>query len=103
MKKLTVLFTILILSGCSSIMSHTQPDGFCHPFSGVLQSVKNQPCWFMLYAHAWFSPYPIVIADIPISLASDIILLPLDLVLLSEPSEMYSNVRYIPPSECRAS
>ena len=99
--KLVSLLLVFTLSGCSSIIARSGKIGeFGHPFSGPAQAVLIQPCGFVASIALWLYPYPIVLADIPISLATDVILLPIDLVMMPWAKPAYSNIEYYPATEC---
>ncbi|MCG7499628.1 YceK/YidQ family lipoprotein [Vibrio sp. Of7-15] len=99
-KKLILVALILSMTGCSAIVARTNGGEFGHPFSGTAQAVLFQPCGLANSAIFWFWPYPIFLADIPISLAADIILLPADLIMMSSAGPAYSNVHYYPLKQC---
>ena len=99
--KLVSLLLVFTLSGCSSIVARTGNIGeFGHPFSGPAQSVLLQPCGLVASGALLFYPYPIVLADIPISLAVDVALLPIDLVMMPWAKPVYSNIKYYPAMGC---
>ncbi|HAS6349496.1 YceK/YidQ family lipoprotein [Vibrio sp. IRLE0018] len=100
MKLVNILILVILLSGCSSIVARSNGGEFGHPFSGPIQSILLQPCGFVASGAGWFIPYPLVLADIPISLVTDVVLLPIDLVMMSSAGPAYSNIQYYPASDC---
>ncbi|MBW3698312.1 YceK/YidQ family lipoprotein [Vibrio sp. T187] len=99
LKVILLSLTLLSTSGCSSIVARTQGE-FGHPFSGTAQAVLFQPCGFGNSMIFWGATYPIFLADIPLSLAADIILLPVDLIMKPYAGPPYSNIHYYPMSTC---
>ncbi len=100
MVRVLILILVLSVSGCSTVIVRSNGGEFGHPFSGPIQSVLVQPCGFMFAASFLLIPYPFILADIPLSLAADAMLLPIDLFMILEAGPAYNNVQYYPPAEC---
>ena len=77
--RLILSFILIVnLSSCSSIISHTK-HGFGHSYAGFQNSVTMAPCNLAISGTILFLPAPFIIADMPLSLLSDTLILPWDL------------------------
>ncbi|WP_193756585.1 YceK/YidQ family lipoprotein [Vibrio coralliilyticus] len=90
--KLLGIALISLIQGCSSVDTHIVSGELGHPFSGTVQSAVYQPCVFILSGNLFFIPYPIAFVDLPLSLAADLLFLPVDLALMSSTKGGYSSV-----------
>lgn len=80
-KKLQVVFLVVsasLMVGCSSIDAHAG-GGYGKPFSGTALSVARQPCYLRADITS-IALYPLSLIDIPLSLATDVVFLPVDLL-----------------------
>ncbi|MEH0712190.1 YceK/YidQ family lipoprotein [Vibrio owensii] len=93
LKKLQVLSVIAMASltmGCSSMDAHAR-GGYGKPFSGTALSVARQPC-FLDGSAVSYALYPISFVDMPLSLVTDVVFLPADLIMLFTPTTSYGSV-----------
>ncbi|MCF7479033.1 YceK/YidQ family lipoprotein [Vibrio sp. J2-4] len=92
-KKLQVVFLVVstsLIVGCSSIDAHTG-GGYGKPFSGKALSVSRQPCYLRTDITST-ALYPLSLIDIPLSLATDVVFLPVDLAMVATPTTSYGGV-----------
>ncbi|EKM3678562.1 YceK/YidQ family lipoprotein [Vibrio alginolyticus] len=93
-KKLQVVFLVVsasLMVGCSSIDAHAG-GGYGKPFSGTALSVARQPCYLRADITS-IALYPLSLIDIPLSLATDVVFLPVDfLVMVATPTTSYGGV-----------
>ncbi|MCG6240360.1 YceK/YidQ family lipoprotein [Vibrio diabolicus] len=92
-KKLQVVFLVVsasLMVGCSSIDAHAS-GGYGKPFSGTALSVARQPCYLRSDITS-IALYPLSLIDIPLSLATDVVFLPVDLVMVATPTTSYGGV-----------
>lgn len=90
-KKLrTALLLTLTTSmmGCSSLDTHLV-RGYGAPFSGTTLAVASQPCAFRNDSVVDYVFYPLTFIDIPLSLAADVVFLPVDLAMVFTPTTDY--------------
>ncbi len=94
-KKIRIIVVVsmsIFILGCSSVSTHIDNGEFGHPLSGTLQSAVIQPCAFVLSAEALFIPYPLVLADLPLSFVADVLFLPVDLFSMFSTRSSYGSV-----------
>ncbi|MBE4472380.1 YceK/YidQ family lipoprotein [Vibrio parahaemolyticus] len=87
-KKLQVVFLVVsasLMVGCSS------SGGYGKPFSGTALSVARQPCYLRADITS-IALYPLSLIDIPLSLATDVVFLPVDLIMVATPTTSYGGV-----------
>ncbi|ELB2074593.1 YceK/YidQ family lipoprotein [Vibrio parahaemolyticus] len=92
-KKLQVVFLVVsasLMVGCSSIDAHAY-GGYGKPFSGTALSVARQPCYLRADITS-IALYPLSLIDIPLSLATDVVFLPVDLIMVATPTTSYGGV-----------
>ncbi|EGR1555681.1 YceK/YidQ family lipoprotein [Vibrio parahaemolyticus] len=92
-KKLQVVFLVVsasLMVGCSSIDAHAG-GGIGKPFSGTALSVARQPCYLRADITS-IALYPLSLIDIPLSLATDVVFLPVDLIMVATPTTSYGGV-----------
>ncbi|EHA1127584.1 TPA: YceK/YidQ family lipoprotein [Vibrio vulnificus] len=84
------ILLIALTSGCSSMAAHGQ-GGYGKPFSGTALSVVRLPCFFQGTA-VDYALSPLVALEVPLSLATDVVLLPFDLAMMFTPTTSYGEV-----------
>lgn len=87
-KKLQVVFLVVsasLMVGCSSIDAHAG-CGYGKPLS-----VARQPCYLRADITS-IALYPLSLIDIPLSLATDVVFLPVDLIMVATPTTSYGGV-----------
>ncbi|HCG9767172.1 YceK/YidQ family lipoprotein [Vibrio parahaemolyticus] len=92
-KKLQVVFLVVsasLMVGCSSIDAHAG-GGYGKPFSGTALSVARQPCYLRADITS-IALYPLSLIDIHLSLATDVVFLPVDLIMVATPTTSYGGV-----------
>ncbi|HFD4038398.1 YceK/YidQ family lipoprotein [Vibrio parahaemolyticus] len=92
-KKLQVVFLVVsasLMVGCSSIDAHAG-GGYGKPFSGTALSAARQPCYLRADITS-IALYPLSLIDIPLSLATDVVFLPVDLIMVATPTTSYGGV-----------
>ncbi|APC89776.1 YceK/YidQ family lipoprotein [Vibrio parahaemolyticus] len=92
-KKLQVVFLVVsasLMVGCSSIDAHAG-GGYRKPFSGTALSVARQPCYLRADITS-IALYPLSLIDFPLSLATDVVFLPVDLIMVATPTTSYGGV-----------
>ncbi|EGQ8294132.1 YceK/YidQ family lipoprotein [Vibrio parahaemolyticus] len=92
-KKLQVVFLVVsasLMVGCSSIDAHAG-GGYGKPFSGTALPVARQPCYLRADITS-IALYPLSLIDIPLSLATDVVFLPVDLIMVATPTTSYGGV-----------
>ncbi|HHY0463175.1 TPA: YceK/YidQ family lipoprotein [Vibrio parahaemolyticus] len=92
-KKLQVVFLVVsasLMVGCSSIDAHAG-GGYGKPFSDTAVSVARQPCYLRADITS-IALYPLSLIDIPLSLATDVVFLPVDLIMVATPTTSYGGV-----------
>ncbi|TMX48014.1 YceK/YidQ family lipoprotein [Vibrio alginolyticus] len=81
---------ITSMLGCSSIDAHAK-GGYGKPFSGTTLAIVRQPC-FLDGTALNYAMYPFSFVDMPLSLATDVVFLPVDLVMMFTPTTSYGEV-----------
>ncbi len=89
MKLLVGVIAAILLSGCSSISARTGRDTqLGKPFSGVSHAIDNAvECNIMSLLAFPLTPLlliPVSVTDIALSAASDVVMLPIDLIVNEE-------------------
>ncbi|WP_217542921.1 YceK/YidQ family lipoprotein [Vibrio metschnikovii] len=92
-KHFKILLSILLVTftyGCSSLDAH-RLGGYGKPLSGTTLSVARLPCFFKGTALD-YALSPFTALEVPLSLATDIVFLPIDLAMMFTPTTSYGEV-----------
>ncbi|EOD8958015.1 YceK/YidQ family lipoprotein, partial [Providencia stuartii] len=80
LKRILICFTPLILSGCSSIMTHAGPsDGYYPGSKNSIEMIKDKDTGWVMR--------PLLAIDLPFTAVMDTLLIPLDYVKSDSNSE----------------
>jgi len=71
-----LVLAFVLLSGCSTIRVHSDPDVTPGPYVGTKQAVRKTTQYW--YAYDYYGQVALAALDIPLSLVADTLLLPYD-------------------------
>ena len=91
------IFSLVFALDVSSLIAHSKDWG--HPYAGTEKAAKGLPCGLGLSLSFLLLPAPFMIADVPLSLAVDALLLPADVAITpQEPRERVARADQYPGS-----